>query len=468
MKLYKGRIPNDPNPLMDEINRSLPFDIRLLPYDVATNRAWAGELQRLGVFSAEEYAAVQETLTAVQAEFEAGGFDPLPDDEDVHTLVERKLTEALGPVGARIHTGRSRNDQVVTDLRLYCVERLKELGTALLALIQTLATRAREHRDTLMAGTTHMQPALPVTLGHYLLSLAAAIQRDHDRTRSTLDHTNRCPLGAGAMAGSGFPVDRQALADALGFAGVLPNSIDAVSDRDFCIEIASTCALITTHLSRYADQFIVWANPAFGTVRFADQWSTGSSMMPQKRNPDAMELIRGKASRVHGNLVHLLSMLKGVPLSYAKDLQEDKEPLFEALDTTLLCVRVFDKAVASATFNPERLAAALTDDMLATDLADALARAGVPFRVAHERVGAWVSELEAAQRGILETSLAERAQVFPELGENGAVLSFADSVAARHVAGGTAPSSVDQQIADLEQFLQTNGFSNEAGDPPQS
>ncbi len=462
MKLYKGRIPNDPNPLMDEINRSLPFDIRLLPHDVATNRAWAAELQRLGVFSEEELASVQETLTAIEREWAAGGFDPLPDDEDVHTLVERKLTEALGPVGARIHTGRSRNDQVVTDLRLYCIAQLTQLSQALKTLIHTLTRRAREHRDTLMAGTTHLQPALPVTLGHYLLSLAAAIQRDLSRVQSATAHTNRCPLGAGAMAGSGFPVNRRALADALGFAEVLPNSIDAVSDRDFCIEITSACALITTHLSRYADQLIVWANPAFGTVRFSDQWSTGSSMMPQKRNPDAMELIRGKAARVHGNLVHLLSMLKGVPLSYAKDLQEDKEPLFEALDTTLLCVRVFEKAIGSAVFNEKRLAAALTDDMLATDLADALARAGVPFRVAHERVGAWVSELEAAGRGILETTLPERAAVFPELGETGAALSFADSVAARYVAGGTAPASVDQQIADLETFLKAEGFEPDA------
>ncbi|CAM2067886.1 argininosuccinate lyase [Sulfidibacter corallicola] len=452
-KLYKGRIPQDPNPLMDEINRSLPFDIRLLPFDVATNLAWTAELHRLGVFSDDELEAVHRALGEVADMAESGAFATLPADEDVHTLVERLVTERLGETGAKIHTGRSRNDQVVCDLRLYCVDRLDTLAGEALDLIDTLADRAAEHAETLLAGTTHLQPALPVTLGHFLLSLAAATERDVARVVNARDLTNRCPLGAGAMAGSGFPVDRERLARDLGFDGVLPNSIDAVSDRDFCVEIASTCSLVAVHLSRYAEQMIFWANPAFGYVRFSDQWSTGSSMMPQKRNPDAMELIRGKAARVQGSVTTLLTMLKGVPLSYAKDLQEDKEALFDALDTTLLMVRVFKEAIASATFFPERLATLLTSDMLATDLADALARQGMPFRQAHERVAGWVSQLEAEGRGIADADTAELSRVFPEFGNQPPRLDFAASVAARSVQGGTAPSSVRAQITYFKQLV---------------
>jgi len=459
MKLYKGRIPSDPNPLMDAINRSLPFDIRLLPYDVATNQAWAGELQRLGVFDEAEHGAVVARLSAIMASFEAGAFDPLPDDEDVHTLVERLLTEELGATGARIHTGRSRNDQVVCDLRLYTRDSLDELNKALLGLISVITDRGLEHADTLLAGTTHMQPALPITLGHFLFSLGFALVRDQTRLIETRARVNACPLGAGAMAGSGFPVDREALASAMGFESVLPNSIDAVSDRDFCQETAAACTMLVTHLSRYAEQFIIWANPAFGYVRFSDQWSTGSSMMPQKRNPDAMELIRGKAARTLGAFTTLMTLTKGVPLSYAKDLQEDKEPLFDILDNTILAVRVFKEALGSACFKPERLAAMLSDDMLATDLADALARSGLPFRSAHEKVGALVSELEASGKTLLQLTPEQLVIRFPELSQNPPELSFAGSVAQRIVSGGAAPARVRDQAEQLAAFLKQQGHS---------
>jgi argininosuccinate lyase len=331
--------------------------------------------------------------------------------------------------------------------------RLDDLDEALCDTITILGERAEEHAETLLAGTTHMQPALPITLGQYLLSCAAAIVRDLGRVRDARKRTALCPLGAGAMAGSGFPVDRDALAEAMGFSGVLPNSVDAIADRDFCIEIANACATLLVHLSRYADQMIVWANPAFGYIRFADQWSTGSSMMPQKRNPDAMELVRGKVARAIGASVTLQNMLKGLPLSYAKDLQEDKEPLFDTLDQTLLTLRVFAQAVKSATFNEDRMLAVLTSDMLATDLADHLARAGVPFRQAHERVGALVSDLEASQRDLLSVSKEETLERFPELGPEPPELSFKQGVAMRLVKGGTAPEKVREQIANLPKLI---------------
>ncbi len=453
MKLYRGRLPDGPSPLMDQINRSLPFDIRLLPQDVAVNRAWAGELRRLGVFTDREWRDIGLALDEILAGYEAGAFDPLPDDEDVHTLVERSLTERLGKTGARIHTGRSRNDQVAADLRLYAVARLDELAAALRGCIRALRDQAAKHAETLLAGTTHLQPALPITLGHFLLSAAFALVRDGERVADARRRTNRSPLGSGAMAGSGFLVDRQALAAALGFESALANSVDAVSDRDFCLEIASACAIMTGHLSRYAEQLIIWANPAFGYVRFADAWSTGSSMMPQKRNPDAMELVRGKAARTIGAVGALMSMVKGVPLTYAKDLQEDKQPLFDALDTALVCVRVFAEAAASAEFFPERMARALSDDMLATDLADALARAGAPFRDAHERVGALVRELELDGRTLLQLGPADLAARFPELAEEPPALTFDASVRQRAVYGGAAPARVREQIAELDAYL---------------
>ncbi len=446
MKLYKGRVPESPTALMDQINRSLPFDIRLLPFDVAVNRAWAKELNRLEVFTDGETSQVVSRLNDILEMFEQGEFEILPGDEDVHTLVERLLTEELGPTGARIHTGRSRNDQVVSDLRLYTAQQISTLCREISLLIHTLADLAEIHADALMAGTTHLQPALPITLGHYLCSLAAALERDWERLLDCQKRANRCPLGAGAMAGSGFPVNRKALAEDLGFDGVLPNSIDAVSDRDFCQETVGACAILACHLSRYAEQLIIWANPAFGYVRFSGQWSTGSSMMPQKRNPDAMELVRGKAARIIGANTTLLSLTKGLPLTYAKDLQEDKEPLFDALDQTLLIIRVFREAIESATFFPKKLAMRLDGDMLATDLADALARKGVPFREAHERVGAFVSELEAEELNLLAAHPSRIAGSFPELDKD-FVLDFKASVANRYVEGGTAPKSVLQQVA---------------------
>jgi len=455
MKLYKGRLPDDVSPLMDEINRSLPFDLRLLPYDVATNRAWVDELAHLEILTRDEQEAVLDALDELLADYGAGAFDPLPADEDVHTLVERYVTERVGPAGARIHTGRSRNDQVVCDLRLYAMDALESIERGLIQAITAVVDRGEEHAETPMAGTTHLQPALPITLGHFLLSLAHGLKRDTQRCRQAYQRTARCPLGAGAMAGSGFPVDRERLARTLGFQGVLENSIDAVSDRDFCQEIAAVCAGVCVRLSRYAEQFVTWANPAFGYVRFSSTWSTGSSMMPQKRNPDAMELVRGKAARMIGHQTTLMTLTKGLPLTYAKDLQEDKQPLFDILDTTELVLNVFARALASAKFLPDRLAAALSADMLATDIADALALAGVPFRAAHERVGHAVSEWEQQGRNLDRIDPDELLARFPELRDDPPKLTAKGSIERRDIRGGTAVRRVREQIDELRDWLRS-------------
>jgi argininosuccinate lyase len=453
MTLYQGRIATKHSGLMDEINRSLPVDIRLLPYDVLTNKAWCDELHRLGILNADERRSIFAALDDVARLAREGAFEKLPDDEDVHTLVERLVTERADEAGAKIHTGRSRNDQVVCDLRMYACDRTAELSELVIRLIQTLQKLGAEHAETLLAGETHLQPAQVITLGHFLLSLGFALARDLGRLRDSFARANLCPLGAGALAGSGFPVDRRRLAEALGFDGVCGNTLDAVSDRDFVQEIVFACATICLHLSRCAEQFVIWSNPAFGYVRFADDWSTGSSMMPQKRNPDAMELIRAKAARVVGDATSLSALIKGLPLSYVKDLQEDKPPFFDALDSTSLCLRVFDAALASARFDAARMKDALTGDLLATDLADLLVEAGLPFRVAHEKVGRLVSGLEQQSRSLSNVGPEELRRQFSELREKRLPLNFADAPARRRVTGGADPARIAEQIEMLNSVI---------------
>lgn len=445
MTLYKGRIGVKHNELMDRINRSLPVDIRLLPYDIKTNKAWAGQLQKIGVFSTDEYQAVIKALDEILQVDSFDELDSLPNDEDVHTLTERLLIEKLGETGAKIHTGRSRNDQVVCDFKLYIMDHIGSIGEAIERLNIMLAGLAKNHVETLMAGTTHLQPAQPITLGFFLLSLATALARDADRLGQARIRTAQCPLGSGALAGAGFDIDREELSNELGFEKPAPNAMDAIADRDFAQETANACAIICTHLSRYAEQFIIWANPQFGYIRFSDDWSTGSSMMPQKRNPDAMELIRGKASRCIGNATTLLTLTKGVPLSYAKDLQEDKEALFDIMDTTSLCLDVFDKALKTAVFFPEKMVAVLSGDLLATDLADELVKANVPFRHAHEKVARLVSELENQSKSLVDLNHEELIFHLPELKGRDFSLKFEDSIQRRSVLGGTSPERVLEQ-----------------------
>ena len=453
MTLYEGRIAQSSNALMDAINRSLPVDIRLLPYDIATNRAWAAELEYLGVLSGAECAKIFGVLGRILERYQSGDFDVLPDDEDVHTLVERLLTDELGETGARIHTGRSRNDQVACDLRLYLMDALNKLVVDARATIRVLIDQAQAGIDWLMPGTTHMQPAQPITLGFFLGSAAAALQRDVERLLDAGKRAALCPLGSGALAGSGFAVDRERLAHALGFAAPLPNALDAIADRDAAQETATACAVLAGHLSRYAEQFVLWSNPQFGYLSFSDRWSTGSSMMPQKRNPDAMELVRAKAARVIGQTTTLLTLTKGLPLSYAKDLQEDKQALFDVVDQTGLALKVFAAALGEAVFKRDKMEQALTADLLATDLADRLAAAGVPFRQAHGRVGTFVTRLEEADATLLSIPEGWAAESFPELDLIARPLDYEQAVKGRAVFGGTAPERVREQLAGLETWL---------------
>jgi len=452
MTLYEGRIKASSNELMDALNKSLPVDIRLLPYDVATNKAWASELTRLGIFTADELTNIIATLDKIVDRYNNGEFAILPDDEDIHTLTERLLTEELGDTGAKIHTGRSRNDQVACDLRLYIMDALELTIADLKSLLEVIVEQAIKHKSTLMAGTTHLQPAQPITLGHFLLSLASALVRDADRLSDCMKRASLSPLGAGAISGSGFNVNRRKLASDLGFDDILPNSLDAISDRDSAQEITGALAICASHLSRYAEQFVIWSNPLFGYVRFADDWSTGSSMMPQKRNPDAMELVRGKAARIIGDNTTLLALTKGVPLSYAKDLQEDKASLFDAVDNTRLVIQVFTKALATANYNEPKMKSALTDDLLATDLADRLVEIEVPFREAHSRVAKFVTEMESAGKGILVADPETLEKHFPEFSGN-LELSFEKAVNRRVVSGGCSETAVNEQIEYFKKWL---------------
>ena len=453
MTLYEGRISQKPAELMVALNRSLPVDIRLLPYDLRTNLAWARELMHLGVYTQEEFKAVEAGLAGIAARSAAGEFEPLPPDEDVHTLVERLLTEMLGETGRRIHTGRSRNDQVVCDFRLFMLDAVDRLRAETRNLVRVLRRIAAEHVDTRMAGTTHLQPAQLITLGHYLLSLVFGLMRDEERLVDARGRIGLCPLGSGALAGSGFPVDRAALARAMGFAGVMQNSIDAVSDRDMVQELSGACSLLCGRLSRYAEDFVLWSSPAFGYLRLSQAFSTGSSMMPQKRNPDSLELIRAMAARVIGRHTGLLVLTKGLPMTYAKDLQEDKAALFDVVDTSAQSLALFAGALDSASFFPTAMRARLTADLLATDLADALVQAGVPFRNAHARVGEFLGEIESRGLDLITTGDDERRRAFPELGDASPRESFEASVARRDVIGGTAPRRVEEQILAVDRWL---------------
>ncbi|MCS6844552.1 MAG: argininosuccinate lyase [Caldilineales bacterium] len=448
--LWGGRFAEEASPLLRRFNDSIPFDQRLWLEDIEGSQAYARALARAGLLTPEERDALVAGLDQVAEEWRSGRFALAPGDEDIHTAVERRLAELIGPVAGKLHTGRSRNDQVATDLRCWLRRRVDELDAALAGLIAAAVDRAEAELDVLMPGYTHLQPAQPVRWSHWLLSHAWAWQRDRERLADLRRRLNRCPLGAGALAGNPFPVDRQALAADLGFDGPIPNSIDAVRDRDFVVEFLSWAALLGVHLSQWAEDLILWSAREVGFVRVADRFSTGSSLMPQKRNPDSLELLRGKAGRLVGNLVSLLTALKGLPAAYNKDLQEDKEPLFDSVDTLQAALPVATGVLATLAIRPERMAAALADELLATDLADYLVRRGVPFRQSHELVGRAVKRSEALGVSLAGLPLAELQAISPLFGPDVAeVFDFQRSVEQRAVFGGTARAAVQAQIALL-------------------
>ncbi|PKO23561.1 MAG: argininosuccinate lyase [Chloroflexi bacterium HGW-Chloroflexi-1] len=487
--LWGGRFAGQTDPLMARFNASLPFDWRLWDADITGSVAWAAAIRRAGLLTEDERDQIIRGLEAVRDEIAADPHAAFVDaaDEDIHSFVERRLTERIGAVAGKLHTGRSRNDQVATDVRLWLRERTigrgqtrtnaeknenprssasvrvpflstaettVSLDSALTDLIRAAADRAEAEIAVLMPGYTHLQPAQPVRWSHWLLSHAWAWQRDRGRLADLARRADMLPLGSGALAGCPFVIDRAALAADLGFAAVSPNSLDAVSDRDFVAEFLFWAALLGVHLSRWAEDLILWSSREFGFVTLADAYSTGSSLMPQKKNPDSLELLRGKAGRLHGDLVGLLTTLKGLPSAYNKDLQEDKEPLFDAADTLALTLPVAQGVLETLTIHPNRMQAALGDELLATDLADALVRAGVPFRQSHHLVGRAVQRAEALGCALRALPLAELQAISPHFdAEMTAVWDCERSVEQRAAIGGTARLAVRAQIAALRDLL---------------
>ena len=428
---------------------SVGFDRRLWRADIAGSRAHAGMLAAQGIVSAADLAAIDGGLTQIAAEIESGAFDWQLALEDVHLNIEARLTRLVGDAGKRLHTGRSRNDQVATDLRLWLRDEIDAIGLLLVALQRALVDVAAAHDATVMPGFTHMQVAQPVSFGHHLLAYVEMFSRDAERMDEVRQRTNRLPLGAAALAGTSYPLDREAVAAALGMQGLCQNSLDAVSDRDFAIEFTAAASLAMVHVSRLAEELVLWMSQNFGFIELADRFCTGSSIMPQKKNPDVPELARGKTGRVVGHLMALLMLMKAQPLAYNKDNQEDKEPLFDTVDTLKDTLRIFAELVAGIVVKPEAMArAAARGYATATDLADYLVKKGVPFRDAHELVARAVRH--AIDHGFdlaalpLETLRGFHPAIDADVSE---VLSLAGSMAARDGIGGTAPAQVRAQIA---------------------
>ena len=454
MRLWGGRFSGETDEQMRRFNDSFAFDRRLYAADIQGSIAYAGALRRVGLLTEAEHAAIVEGLAQVGAEFEAGRFEPLPTDEDIHTAVERRLTELIGAPAGKLHTGRSRNDQVALDLRLWLLDAVAHLRRDLTALQAAIVEQADRHRDQLMPGYTHLQPAQPVTFGHWLMSYFWMFERDQERLDDCARRTAACPLGAGALAGNPFPIDREALAADLGMQAVTPNSLDAVSDRDFAAEFLFAAALTGVHLSRLAEDLIVYSSPPYGFVRLDERYTTGSSLMPQKRNPDSLELMRGKSGRLVGDLVSLLAVLKGLPSTYNKDLQEDKEPLFDAVDTLAVTLPVAAGVVRTLTPDPERMQVALDPAMLATEMADHLVEKGMPFREAHHVVGQLVRLAEGRGISLSALTLDDLQAVSALFGPDVAVvLSFEQAIARRAVTGGAAPEAVARQIEEARARL---------------
>ena len=445
-KLWGGRFGGGPAPAFDALNNSIGIDFRLWPFDITLSKAWAVALWNAGVLSLEESQCMERGLDAVAHRFEAGAA-PVPSDEDVHTMIDRLLHEEVGDVASRLHTGRSRNDQVATATRLWTMDAAAHLDLAVRELQQVILDRAAEVETVLMPAYTHLQRAQPVSAAHWLLAHFWPLERDRHRLRAAARSAAVLPLGSGAVAGSAYAVSRTLLQGTLGFDAISPNSMDAVSDRDFVAEVLFACTLMATHLSRFAEDLIIYGTSEFGFVQFGERFSSGSSMMPQKRNPDALEITRGSAAHLLGDLTALLATIKGLPSSYNKDLQDDKRALFDATDTMLLVLPALAGSLGEVKFRPDRMQAALSAGLMATDLADYLVRKGATFREAHSAVGKLVREAE--EQGIeLDALPAASFTTAHELFGADArdALSPERSVAHREVHGGTGPAAVKAQL----------------------
>lgn len=443
------------SPTMKRLNNSLPVDIRLFSYDLKVNEAWAEELLEAGILSSEELNSIKDVLHKLSKYHQADALQGLPDDEDVHTLVERRLTEFLGETGKKIHTGRSRNDQVVTDFMLCLKDECADLSKKLETLILAIIDQAEANLDTIMPGYTHLQKAQPILLSHYLMSFAYTIHNDLLRVKNfATANLSKCPLGSGAISGTTLNIDRERLAKRLGFAEPTENSLQSTSDRAFAVEFASVLAIISMHFSRYAEDLIIYNSSEFGFVRFSDNVTTGSSMMPQKKNPDSLELIRGLTGTVYGNLMALLTITKGVPLSYVKDLQDDKRLLFSSIDLIYSATTLFTEVISGAEFYAERMLADIDKSMFASDLADVLVSKGLSFRTAYDEVANLVRVASAMDRTIDDLTEKDIAGISSHIKiADISSLTPKISVEKRNVKGGTSTDSVKTQIAELKKMI---------------
>ncbi len=455
--MWGGRFAEGPASVMREINASIPFDKRLWRQDIAASRAHVAMLGAQGIVDAKDVKAIDDGLQAIVAEYEADGVPEDLDLEDIHMHVENRLSELIGPAAGRLHTARSRNDQVATDFRLWVRDAIDAVDAGLAAFQAALVARAEEHADTIMPGFTHLQSAQPVTLGHHLMAYYEMARRDRSRFADARVRLNESPLGSAALAGTGFAIDRDATAHALGFDRPTDNSLDAVSDRDFALDYLMAATQCSLHLSRLAEEFVIWASQPFGFVKLPDAYSTGSSIMPQKRNPDAAELVRGHSGRIAGCMTALVMTMKGLPLAYAKDTQDDKPPVFEAHDLLALSLAAMTGMIETMGFVPERMRAlAESGHATATDLADWLVReADVPFREAHHIVGSAVKLADDKGVSLANLALADLQAIDARISEGVyGVLTVDASVVSRISRGGTAPAQVRARVAEAKAALE--------------
>lgn len=454
--MWGGRFASGPDAIMEEINASIGFDQKLYAQDIAGSRAHAAMLHEQGILSSADHAAIDTGLSTISLEIESGSFKFSRALEDIHMNIESRLAELIGPAAGRLHTARSRNDQVALDFRMWVRDQTDAAQLALIAFMKAMLDKAEEHADTVMPGFTHLQTAQPVTFGHHCLAYVEMMARDLARFRDARERMNECPLGAAALAGTGFNIDRHATAKALGFREPTRNSLDSVSDRDFALEFLSAASICATHLSRLAEEIVIWSTPQFGFVQLSDKFSTGSSIMPQKKNPDAAELVRGKGGRITGSLIGLLTVMKGLPLTYSKDMQEDKEGVFDAAETLELCLAAMTGMISDMTINAANMeAAAGSGYSTATDLADWLVReAGIPFREAHHVTGRAVALAESKECELAELALSELQQLHGDITDAiYDVLTVQASVASRTSYGGTAPENVRTEVAEWRKRL---------------
>ncbi|MBR1897983.1 MAG: argininosuccinate lyase [Oscillospiraceae bacterium] len=460
MALWAGRFSKEVDATVNAFNSSIAFDARMYAQDIRGSIAHATMLGKCGIIEESESKAIIEGLRGILADIQSGALEFDPNAEDIHMFVEAELTKRLGSTGKRLHTARSRNDQVALDIRLYLRDAVAEIRKLVLELMETICDLAEKHTETIMPGYTHLQRAQPITFAHHLLAYAQMLRRDYARLTDAADRMNECPIGSCALAGTTYPIDREMTSSLLGFRQPVANSLDGVSDRDFCVEIGCALSLLMTHLSRFSEEIILWCSWEFKFIELDDAYATGSSIMPQKKNPDVTELIRGKTGRVNGDLMTLLTMLKGLPLAYNKDMQEDKEAIFDALDNTELCLKTFIPMLATMRVIPENMRAAAAKGFInATDCADYLVKKGMPFRDAYKITGTLVAR--CIEQGLtLETLPLEQYREMTELFTEDVfeAISLETCVRGRGSYGGPAPEAVRQQLADMRSIIR--GFEN--------